>query len=69
MPGVANLSLPPLPAHPQPMKCLCGAKSCRGIIGGTQEGAQPGREVVVPVGAEDEPEPIMVTGGGVGVGG
>lgn len=49
------------------MKCLCASKSCRGIIGGTQESRPDVSEALVPAGAEDEPEPIMVTGGWVGV--
>ncbi len=28
----------PSPLCVQPMKCLCGSKNCRGVIGGTQVG-------------------------------
>ncbi|GAB4814631.1 hypothetical protein N2152v2_001677 [Parachlorella kessleri] len=45
----------------KPMKCLCGSKNCRGIIGGTQEGVQNVSEAVVPLDADKELEPIMVT--------
>lgn len=51
------------------MKCLCGSKNCRGVIGGTQdkEGSAATRaaiEAAVEV-LEDEQDPdfIMVTGG------
>jgi hypothetical protein len=49
------------------MKCLCGSRNCRGVIGGTQEGGAAARaaiEAAVEV-PEDEEDPdyIMVTGG------
>ncbi|KAK9868684.1 hypothetical protein WJX84_008524 [Apatococcus fuscideae] len=44
----------------KPMKCLCGAQTCRGIIGGSQEVSVArdlnGKEEDAP----DDPEPIMV---------
>jgi histone-lysine N-methyltransferase SETD2 len=46
----------------KPMKCLCGAPGCRGMIGGTQEtAASAAAAVVTPDSDEEEPEPIMVT--------
>ena len=47
----------------KPMKCLCGSKSCRGVIGGTQEIAARMSEMIVAPEDEEEAdlEPIMVT--------
>lgn len=47
----------------KPMKCLCGSKACRGVIGGSQEtAARMTERIVAPEEKEDQDlEPIMVT--------
>ncbi len=50
------------------MKCLCGSKNCRGVIGGTQdkEGSAATRAAieaaVEPTPGEEDPDFIMVEG-------
>ena len=46
----------------QPMRCLCGAKSCRGYIGGTGEALTPEDDVEDLEDASQDPEPIMING-------
>jgi SET domain/AWS domain len=48
----------------KPMKCLCGSKACRGVIGGSQETAARMKETIVAPEEDEEDqdlEPIMVT--------
>mgnify|MGYP001810743881 CR=1 FL=1 len=52
------------------MKCLCGSKNCRGVIGGAQDressaAARAALEAaaVDPTQLEEDPDYIMVTGG------
>lgn len=47
-------------AHSQPMRCLCGAKSCRGYIGGTGEAVTADEDMEDPEDASEDPEPIMI---------
>lgn len=44
----------------QPMRCLCGARNCRGFIGGTGEGLVRPAAVEDPADCSADPEPIMV---------
>ncbi len=46
----------------QPMRCLCGAKSCRGYIGGTGEAVTAEDDMEDPEDASQDPEPIMING-------
>ena len=46
----------------QPMRCLCGAKSCRGYIGGTGEVVTAEDDMEDPEDASQDPEPIMING-------
>lgn len=45
----------------KPVKCLCGAPSCRGIIGGERETAESLGVDVTEVDEDEDLEPIMVT--------
>jgi len=47
----------------KPMRCLCGAKNCRGFIGGKGDGRDDGEEE--DWAEEDEPEPIMLPSDGM----
>ena len=42
------------------MRCLCGARNCRGFIGGTGEGLLRAGAVEDPADCSADPEPIMV---------
>ncbi len=42
------------------MRCLCGARNCRGFIGGTGEGLARPAAVEDPADCSADPEPIMV---------
>ncbi|KAK9845360.1 hypothetical protein WJX81_004380 [Elliptochloris bilobata] len=44
----------------KPMRCLCGARNCRGFIGGTGEGTVRLAAVEDPADCSADPEPIMV---------
>ena len=44
----------------QPMRCLCGAKSCRGYIGGTGDAVAADEDMEDPEDASEDPEPIMI---------
>ena len=44
------------------MRCLCGAKSCRGYIGGTGEAVTAEEDMEDPEDASEDPEPIMING-------
>ena len=46
----------------QPMRCLCGAKACRGYIGGTGEALTAEDDVEDLEDASQDPEPIMING-------
>ena len=46
----------------QPMRCLCGAKACRGYIGGTGEAVTAEDDMEDPEDASQDPEPIMING-------
>ena len=42
------------------MRCLCGAKNCRGYIGGTGEAVTADEDMEDPEDASEDPEPIMI---------
>ncbi|CAK0751346.1 hypothetical protein CVIRNUC_002061 [Coccomyxa viridis] len=44
----------------KPMRCLCGAKSCRGYIGGTGDAVAADEDMEDPEDASEDPEPIMI---------